>query len=225
MKAARARGVGAARVCFLCGAEGADTKEHVVARAFYEGGKLPNDSRVLVLPSHRACNASVKDDEEHVAHAWAVTAVQPFRSDERYARAVRALQGSCGLRHLVMDRAVHQDNGWVMLSFPGRRVHYVLSKIVRGLLYRETGRVIDQDSMWFIRSATLASMVEAQGKLLDAVIVHAKWQPLHPDLPDAHLVWLSINGDRTFVVNVVPEEFQRHVGAEAVALPWPRQAD
>ena len=153
--------------CFLCGADGANTKEHAIPRSFYEDPKqLPDD--VLVLPAHRTCNKSTEKDEEFQFIAWALANPHPAAGTPRFDRALRALsrEGARGLAQGMFDMITEFPNGWAALNVPGLRMHYVIAKMIKGLYYARTGVVLGADVTWKILGTGLDTVVMGPGELI-----------------------------------------------------------
>lgn len=49
------------RLCYLCGSEGADTKDHVPPRGIFP---LKPKGQLITVPAHRECNAKFQSDDE-----------------------------------------------------------------------------------------------------------------------------------------------------------------
>lgn len=213
--------------CYLCGGEGADTREHVVSKTFYERKRLPDDA--VVLPAHDACNKSTSLDEQTVSIAWAACAPEGWTSTERYERAKRGLlrPEAHGMREDFLKRLQPLGQGQgARLEVPLVSIQYVLAKFVRGLLYRETGHVIGPRTLWFVTAVPFDFMVETEGDLIDVHgVVLARWQDTHPWDRDNGVWCLNALGFPYAIITFTDEpEMTSRVDAMAksVALPWPR---
>lgn len=212
-------------VCFLCGKPGADTREHIVSRAFYVP-PLPGD--MLTAPSHLECNRSTSRDEEWLTHTWALTRPAQGTNQARWQRSVRALQReeSTKMREAFLASFGDQQAGWVPVHVDLLRIQYVLAKIVKGLLFHADGQILSEGYTWTIRSIDLELMVKQpytrQIEVHDVAVF--RWETLGSTvfwvlgLYNMHIYW---------GLAVAPAEFDalaarlRFVKA-GVRLPWPK---
>lgn len=142
--------IDAAKRCFLCGAPGPDTTEHVVPRCIY-GSALPSD--VVTLPAHRACNAKTMKAEENFrnfiaagigpenpGHRLWETAWRSFQRPE--ARGLKLAYFSGILSRDVMQPDGSTSREPVAVTIKDSQVDWVLAKIVKGLFTRETKQIL-----------------------------------------------------------------------------------
>jgi hypothetical protein len=61
----------AADICFICTRPGADTRDHVIARAFLPE---PPPANLLTLPAHRICQNPLSSSEDYVRNILAALA-------------------------------------------------------------------------------------------------------------------------------------------------------
>jgi hypothetical protein len=84
------------RLCYLCGAVGANSRDHVVAAGFFSQPYPPN---LVTLPAHHNCQAQYSDSEDYVRNILAGLA--SGGSDKEAApgeTATRAFQRNSVLR-------------------------------------------------------------------------------------------------------------------------------
>ena len=129
--------------CYLCCKTipvGEETNEHFIPRCFYEGKRVPNEPR-LSFPSHADCNASTTREEEWIAVHLAFSNPLFGRNEERFQRAMRALNRpqAAGLLARFNAGATELPSGWAALEIGVRDLGWVLAKIVKGLCLRECG--------------------------------------------------------------------------------------
>src|SRR5690349_8365541 len=86
------------KICYLCGASGADTKDHVPPKCL-----LPKSgARRLTIPAHKNCNARYALDEEYFRDLIAPTALDYPDGNDIYFSTQRAWQKPQGRRRLRM---------------------------------------------------------------------------------------------------------------------------
>lgn len=223
--------------CYLCGLDippGEMSREHFIGRQLFENGKIPNGlPNVQPLPSHTKCNTSTQRDEDRMAILWSIVRPDGVKNDamqERWDRSVRALKRpqAAGLKSSIIDHVEHLPLG-VRIPIPGKAAHYAIAKMVRGIIYRETGHVYGDHVRWFVRQLTLDQMVEAGGELRELGPVVAKYLVV-PEDPDTSMCFLAIHGIHIVVAFTFPESkpLVTHDGdvvSDADVLPWPRKPD
>jgi hypothetical protein len=218
--------------CYLCGlniANGKGDRDHFVPRALFEHGKLPNETgRPEPLPSHTVCNRSTSRDEQRVAISWATVRPVGFGSQERWDRAIRALKRPQAerLKASFLAHLVKLPHG-ARLTIPGRSAHYVIAKIVRGLLYRQSGHVFGPHVRWFIRQSHLSDMVENDGVVFDFPGALTAKCLVVPDDPDTTMTFLAIHGIHVISAFTFPAQkessmFEGEVPEDTFVLSWPR---
>ena len=141
-------------ICYLCGLPILEdfSQDHVPPQQFFA---LPlrqalNLSRLITLPTHGACNTTYGRDEEYFVWSLAPLAAGTAAADALNAynaakfRAGRAL--GLGLKTLrefeKRPGGLHLPAGVIVKRVEGERIKRVAWKIVRGLYYHETGRVL-----------------------------------------------------------------------------------
>jgi hypothetical protein len=209
--------------CYLCGGEGADTREHVIPKALYT---KPAPSNLIVLPAHFACNNGMSKDEERVVYAWAACRPGAPLVDPLYEKALRALlrPQAAGLRASFLENVLPLDeSGGHVLQIPGLSVPYVLAKIVKGLLYRETGHVLDLQSKWWMGEVQLDIMVEwAEGRLIQTPGDRVTAKYLHDDGFQRGAWVLGMADLRVYGVMVFGKDVVVPPSRiDCVTLPWP----
>jgi len=147
--------------CFLCGALGADTREHIIPRCFFENRQTPPNNE-WILPSHLACNSATTKDEEYVSMTFATSRPPGVTTNqERFERTKRALgrTEAAGLRERFMGALQPLPSGGAVQKLETGRLERVLAKICKGILYKGAGRFIDAGTGWSVRTATLENIV------------------------------------------------------------------
>jgi hypothetical protein len=141
-------------ICYLCGKVGADSKDHVPPKCFLPDSNFMGYQRITI-PAHRACNSSASNDEEYlrdllvqeavelklpkadvlsdkVWRAWAKTGWNRYQRFMRNAREVekRTPSGLFAGKAIGIVPELH-------------RVKTVCRKIARGIIYYDTGAIVD----------------------------------------------------------------------------------
>jgi hypothetical protein len=217
--------------CFLCGLPGADTRDHVVPKAFYTP-PLPDD--LITLPAHLACNRSTSKDEEWISIGLSAARPIPDKGDARYEKAKRSLlrEEAPRLRQAFLDAMIPHQSGGATLDLGNLRVRYVLAKIVKGLLFHQAGRLLTEHHTWVIKSIKLPLMVERAPAFPHLIEVHDvalfRWQEW-PDSIGPTVFWdLALFNMHIFSgVTVSPLDFDQLVTRldwlkDGVCLPWPK---
>jgi hypothetical protein len=209
--------------CYLCGGEGADTSDHVVPRVMY-AGSLSSD--VIVLPAYFECNNGMSKHEERVVFSWATCRPGYPKEDALYAKAMRGLfrPEAAGLLASFPDNLQPLESGGALVHIPGLRVHYVLAKMVKGLLYRENGHVLAPRTTWLMAAAHLNWMVEFEtGTLIHTPrdVVTAKYQ--QASTFEHGVCFLGMGDGRVYAVLFFGEDADVPPSRLGwVTLPWPR---
>ncbi len=146
-------------ICYLCGRSGADTNDHVPPRAFLGKGNYKGTPRIT-LPAHQLCNRQFSGDEEylrdllapsseHLSLPGAETVIE--KSDRsrwrpagfkrrqeflRYARVIETRSPS----GLFLGKALG-------VPFDSERVNRVGRKIARGIIYHDSGAILEDASV------------------------------------------------------------------------------
>jgi hypothetical protein len=218
--------------CYLCGKEGAKAgnREHFVPRSFFEHKKLP-PLGAEPLPAHAECNSSTTKDEERVGIVWATVRPLDLGSEERYARALRAVKHvkAAGLRNSFLHNMRKLPIGGEV-RIPGHSVHYVIAKMVRGIIYRATGHVYGPCVRWYIRMTALDMMVAEEGEIVEVPGVLTAKFVVDPDDQDTSMCFVAMYGLHFFAAFTFPEGTgalgtDEAIGANAVPLNWPRRPD
>jgi hypothetical protein len=210
--------------CYLCGECGADTREHVVSKAFYVP-PLPSD--MITLPAHLACNQSTSKDEEWLSMVWSTSRPEPRGNQDRWDKAIRGLkrERSARLKAAFLGSMTELPSGWAKVEIDEPRIYYVIAKIVKGLVYNEDG-VLLCDRRWWIRTITLERMVRLPLPKSRQVhdVAFLKWGEI-PGSKVPSIFWslAMYNGHIYVGCAVSPEDVGEVPHSEsAQELPWPR---
>ena len=146
------------RICYLCGKPGADSKDHLPPKSLLPPAS--NAYQRITVPAHAKCNSGASADEEYVRDLIAPEAIQFGLKDAQasYEKAWRAWSRDDGW---TMYQRFLKDHVIVQLRTPeglyaGRaigirpeqdRVQRVGKKIVRGLIFHDSGAVVADASL------------------------------------------------------------------------------
>ena len=145
--------------CYLCGREGADTKDHVPPKAFLNRGNFQGVSRIT-LPAHQGCNAAYSADEEYVRDLLAPSAQElDLRGVDdvlgRYDRSVSRPAGASRRGEFLRHAKIMQKRSSsglftgpaLGLPFDRQRVDRVGAKIARGILFHDAQVVVAESEV------------------------------------------------------------------------------
>jgi hypothetical protein len=140
--------------CYLCGEALSEpiNRDHVPPSMFFapELRKQFNISELLTLPTHSACNARWKLDEEYFVHTLLPLARGSISGDALWRNCmVRFKRGTnVPLANQVLKEFEHAVNGIILPAnrvakrIDPQRAHDVIYKIVRGLHYHRSGEIL-----------------------------------------------------------------------------------
>jgi hypothetical protein len=211
-------------VCFLCGLPGADSDEHVVPRCFYDDRRPTTGG--ITARAHQKCNSSIGLDEQSAFVTLSTSRLIGMGGDERYERAKRTLlrPEAQAFAQSFLDSMVPLPGGGAMRTIDELSLLYVLAKIVKGFVYRETGQLL-LDNLWWTRTITFERLITAPtDRIVDVpAVLSARWAQF-PSEPRATSWWMSFYGQHHYFVVSAPRgtrgAFPNGVGS--VALTWPR---
>jgi hypothetical protein len=161
-------------LCYLCGRENPDSRDHVPARALFYP-RLPDD--LMTAPAHRSCQGRYAPDEAYFAEIL------------DSAR----LGGGAGW----LDRWTKAPAKTARRPSPQRveidRMEAVIKKIVQGLHYRHTGSLLPPEAQmtitperWHDNQVTLRSyQFQSRGS-------HGEFKYAHTDQNHGITTWILI---------------------------------
>jgi len=152
------------QICYLCGTSierDQLSKEHVPPKAFY-----PKNIRAglnfQVLPTHKNCNNSYKNDEEYFQHAFLIEVLnqkspitKQILSD--FQRRSRKPQMPALMRKIlkgisnITSGGIHLPKEILQVEIDQLRIERVVLKIVRGLFYIENSHFLPLENAKDIR--------------------------------------------------------------------------
>lgn len=146
------------KTCYLCGEVGADSKDHLPPKSLLP----PASERYprITIPAHSKCNSAESADEEYVRDLIVPEAIQFGYNDAEasYEKVWRAWSRDSGwaryqrfLRdHVIVEmrtpEGLYAGKG-VGIRPEVERVQRVGKKIVRGLIFHDSGAVVTADSL------------------------------------------------------------------------------
>lgn len=142
-----------AKVCYLCGEKGANTKDHVPPKCLLPKNQSSHIQR-LTLAAHKQCNNQYSRDEEYFRDLIGPTAIDYSDGDAIYFSTQRAWQTSHGRRRLNMflrnaQRVqLYSKAGLYLGKAIGvqpdlHRIVRVGMKIAQGVIFTDTGNFAD----------------------------------------------------------------------------------
>lgn len=154
--------------CVICGCVGNTTNDHIPPKGLF-GTPLPGN--LLTVPACRSCNGGSSGDDEYFRNAIVMST---YRGDNRHGvsgsdAAVRSIKRSARLRQefsrsIRLVPTVSEVGGverWGLgFSVDSRRINRVFSRIVRGIFYEETGRILP--SQWDVSVDTPESFERSE---------------------------------------------------------------
>ena len=140
--------------CYICGGPGADTDDHVIPLGFFP---RPRPSNLLTLRAHGSCHNRL--DEEYVRNLLASFGRDSSASAARLWEAAGSVRASfsrntplrTSFRAGMVPRMEMFSPGGIYLGnapgirFNRTRVYPSLEKMVRGLHFHHTGRLLPRD--------------------------------------------------------------------------------
>ena len=141
------------KICYLCGKEGADSRDHVPAKALLPPGG--NEYQRITVPAHQSCNARESFDEEYVRDLIVPEAIYLGMHDAEvpYERVWKGWSRTAGWRRYQQflrnaRRLEVQSTSGVFVGHAMEvapdidRICRVGRKIVRGVLFNDTETVV-----------------------------------------------------------------------------------
>lgn len=148
------RGIG---ICYLCGQklEGDIDGDHVPPKQVYSRIiRRRVNLNLFILPTHRACNKSYKDDEEYFVHSLAPLAVGSdtgralwagnldyYKKDLHGKRLGEMIMGEFANGKIILP------SGKTYKTVNRNRIDTILWKITRGLFFKEQRRFLPQNKL------------------------------------------------------------------------------
>ena len=146
-------------ICYLCG-ELLDQKnisdEHIPPRQIYARDIRKNHdlSRLITLPTHKACNQSYQKDEDYFVVSLAPFVVGSYTGRAVFDDILQQLKREEGRR--LFQKSLDEfgkvilPNGWMVKGLDPVRIPRIFWKIIRGLFFFETKRFLPENTPWFI---------------------------------------------------------------------------
>jgi len=225
-------------ICYLCGLAGADTTEHVLPRCLYpEPRRLPSD--VLTLPAHLACNRHTHQHEEAFRDFIAAGIAPNSPGHALWERTWRAIHRpeAKGRQQAyykdILSRYEPDEQGNpvaypIAVTLKDERVHWVLSKIVKGLfVYVTGGLLLDRNVVWSFgqlrQGGDSAVHLPNSCNLHDVLAV--RWG-FATDQPLVTIWTFDFYATHCFHVTTAPTELhaREHWPPHATQLVWPGPA-
>lgn len=140
--------------CYLCGELLSEpiNRDHVPPKRFFvsELRQKFNLAELLTLPTHEACNAKWRMDEEYFVHTFLPFARGSISGDALYRDGIRRIHTGTNvpLANAVLKEFQQHVNGVILPAnrvakkFDAQRVHDVIYKIIRGLHYHHEGEIL-----------------------------------------------------------------------------------
>jgi len=207
-------------LCYLCGVRPASTKDHLFPEGLFPRPMPTNLPRRL--PGCGQCNQGLSKDEElfrvFVACGEAHENEAGFRVwTERIRPDLRGRRR--GLKRLIPDAGKEAGIFSSLGDFLGRAsvlevepgpINRVLAKIVKGLYYSDTGKVLPPDVQILVEygaqqpgrlvSAPLDEAIRGAKRVDVGNGVVTYWRNTAKDDPTASLTWLKFYEDKLFLV-------------------------
>lgn len=142
--------------CYLCSfaIEGDSSRDHVPPKQLYvRSVRQAHSPNLYTLPTHGECNKSFQHDEDYFVNSLAPFAAGSYAGDSLLTDIGRKFQSGqkVGLVKTVLTEFEQRPSG--LLLPPGliakridqSRIRRVLWKIIRGLYFKEHGRILSPD--------------------------------------------------------------------------------
>lgn len=146
------------KVCYLCGKQGADSKDHVPPKALL--GQPSNEYPRITVPAHSLCNSNASADEEYVRDLVVPEAVFFGHKDAEssFEKIWRAWSGEPGWKRY---QRFLKDHVIINMRTPGGlyagkgvgikpeidRIERVGKKIVRGVIFYDAQAVVAEEDI------------------------------------------------------------------------------
>lgn len=143
-------------VCYLCGKRisGDNSNDHVPPRHFYSKEiRRKHGPNLFTLPTHLTCNRDYQLDEEYFVHSITPLTLNTYSGKS----IVKELLNQYGNKRnwklgnqIIAEfeerpSGIHLPQGKVVKRINPDRIWRVVWKIVRGLFYKEYGKVLPED--------------------------------------------------------------------------------
>lgn len=223
------------KICYLCGLGNADTKEHVIPRNLYpEPRKLPSD--VLTLPAHFICNRHTHLHEEAFRDfiASGISSANPGHA--LWSRTWKALHRPEAKRRqesfykdIISQLKINMQGGSsyvpIAVTLKDERVHWVLSKIIKGLYTHVTGGLlVDRKLVWSFGQLAQGSRLAVDFPNIYNIhdVLDVRWM-IANDQPLVSLWVLDFYATQRFHITTIPTELhaQDQWCLDATQLIWP----
>jgi len=154
-------------VCYICGRQGTDSRDHVIRECFFSG---PRPSNLLTIPAHYTCHN--RFDEEYARGILSGLGSEANRVAQRLwnTKTKRSFDRSAPLRKSIASSLVRKIDlispaGLVIDKAPAIRMdkdrfYPLMRKIVQGMFLHHTGQLLPSN----FRSAwSLNALLELSG--------------------------------------------------------------
>lgn len=189
-------------ICIYCG-QIADTREHIPAKHFFKGSTEKN---LIVVPSCKRCNSSFQKDEDFFRQFWVSMLIdrsleatklmenEISRSIKRTPALGWQMFRQMSLIDLVTSSGAYLGKGtaYKISEADSARIDRVVTKIVKGLFYKQFKQVIPKN--WIVDIRWINPKMEKELQLQELAKT---------------LVWNVIKVDTfAYGFNYVPESYQ-----------------
>lgn len=156
-------------ICFLCGKEGADTREHVIAKCLLPEVPPAGTNR-LTVATHRSCNAEYAKDEEYLRDLVADYAAGFPDGKGLASKRSRSLVRDASAKYrkklfkgsvpadIMTPSGLYVGKGQAVRG-DGARIDSVGIKIARGVIFADKGAFVPTSSITCNR-CRLAELVQ-----------------------------------------------------------------
>jgi hypothetical protein len=172
-------------VCYICGRDGADSRDHVIPYSFF---RSPRPSTILTLPAHYACHNNY--DEEYVRDILSGLGSEGSTSAKELwdTKTKRSFERSAPLRESVRASLVPKIDlispaGLVFDHTPGIRIetdrfYPLMRKIVQGLHVHHTGELLPPEFRGLWNPNALLELSTDRRQLMEA----SQFGLVHPEI-------------------------------------------
>lgn len=146
------------RICYLCGKNGADSKDHVPPKGLLPPGK--GSQNRITVPAHRMCNSNESPDEEYLRDLLIPEAIQFGYQDAEspYSKVWRAWSKPAGWKRYqefmanAQPVALKTQSGLyagkaIGITPDQEKVESVGKKIARGIIFHDAQAYINPEEI------------------------------------------------------------------------------
>lgn len=199
-----------ARRCYLCGAAGPTTRDHVIPRNLFPSPAPPD---LITAPACRACNESLSKDEEYFrVFILGQAAMDHSDAKEIWRTSVRrSLARRPAFKAMLASRIrsvpIRTPAGQYLgdapaMSAPEDRINPVLWKIVKGLYYHRRGDLLEGVgfSAWCNPSDVQSELWKTLPHADVGGEAFSYWHAIAEDDPRQTIWWLAFYRRVLFIV-------------------------